>query len=115
MSKLSMASSLLALAIPVSSAFAQATAVSPTLPAGHRMILACDNKGNPSKHGSLSAVPNSGDRTQYALALRDLAQSSETIELLVTTRKAAAQKVQDYCDGVYTPAKKVPYFTNTIS
>lgn len=114
---MSMASALLALSVPCASVFGQATALSPSLPEGHRMISACDNKGNPSKHGSLSAVPGSGDRTQYALALRDLAANRESITLVTATKKAAEQRVQDYCDGVYTPPVKVqtPYFTNTIS
>lgn len=115
MSRIQMVSGFLALAVSASSAFAQATAVSPSLPQGHRMILACDNKANPSKYGSLSAVPGSGNKTEYALVFRDLAHNAESIMLVRTTKEAAAQKVQDYCDGVFTPAKKVPYYTGLIS
>lgn len=113
MSKFSITSAVLALALPCAGAFAQATAVSPTLPKDHRMITACDNRGNPSKYSSLSAVPGTGDRTEYALVFRDLANNKETIELVTTRQKAAAQKVQDYCDGVYTPAKFSPYYQGT--
>ena len=68
MFKIQMVSGFLAMAVSAGSAFAQATAVSPTLPQGHRMISACDNKGNPAKYGSLSAVPRSADKTLFAIA-----------------------------------------------